>query len=164
MSLAELAKRYDATQASVKARAAYLGIDAQKTSTEDLARLDALDQHLEKGGTLGNFQYTETAEVEIVTDNRSAIVRNPTIESGEPEEHSFSNPVDLEGLTRTYEFLQKATDNGWHLPTSVVRSITGGTPRGRSWKRFGFEFKAATRHGAERAWAVSLASWDFQDD
>ena len=72
-----------------------------------------------------------------------------------------STSIDLDQLERVYSFLQQASEKGWHLPSSVIRSITGATPRGQVWKRYGFEFTPATRHGGERAWAVDHASWDF---
>ena len=164
MTLAKLAKRYNASQTSIKARAEYLEIDPNKATDEEIKKLDALDQHLEGGGSLLSFKYTPVAEVEIVS-NESAIVsqRPPDPETG-PDVELPSQALDLASLERIYEFLQRAVDNGWHLPTSVIRSLTGSTPRGRRWKRYGFEFEMATRHGSERAWAVSLAAWDFPQE
>ena len=163
MALADLADRYNASTASIKARAAYLGIDPKNTTDDDLKVLDALDQHLESGGSLGTFQFTETAEVEVIEQAETAIVNKPRREP-EPDFDVGPSFIDLNSLERIYEFLQKAVDNGWHLPTSVIRSLTGSTPRGRRWKRYGFEFEMATRHGSERAWAVSLAAWDFPQE
>lgn len=161
MSLAKLAKRYNANQTSIKARAEYLGIDPQKTTDEDLLKLDALDQHLEGGGSLLSFKYTPIAEVEVVTPESAIVSQRPPDPEPEPDFKIPSGAVDFDTLERIYEFLQKAVDNQWHLPTSVVRAITGATPRGKRWKRYGFEFEMATRHGSERAWAVRLAAWDF---
>ena len=77
MALADLADRYNASTASIKARAAYLGIDPKNTTDDDLKVLDALDQHLEGGGSLGTFQFTETAEVEVIEQAETAIVNKP---------------------------------------------------------------------------------------
>ena len=163
MTLAKLAKRYSASQASIKARAEYLEIDPEKATEEDIQRLDALDQHLQGGGSLLSFKYTPVAEVEVVSTESAIVSQRPPAPEPEAEFDLPSPSLDLDRLERIYEFLQKAVDNQWHLPTSVIRSLTGATPRGRNWKRYGFEFEMATRHGAERAWAVNLASWDFTD-
>jgi len=69
--------------------------------------------------------------------------------------------LSIERLEQTYGFLQRAVDNEWHLPTSVLVALTGQTPEGCYWKALGFEFLRATRHGEEIAWAVSRATWDF---
>jgi hypothetical protein len=72
--------------------------------------------------------------------------------------------LSIERLEQTYGFLQRAVDNEWHLPTSVLTTLTGQTPEGCYWKALGFEFLRATRHGKEIAWAVSRATWDFPID
>ena len=162
-ALSKLAKRYSASQTSIKARAEYLEIDPDNVTEEDLLKLDALDRHLEGGGSLLSFKYTPVAEVEVISTESAIVSQRPPDPEPEPDIEIPSASLDLESLERIYEFLQKAVDHKWHLPTSVIRAITGSTPRGRRWKRYGFEFEMATRHGSERAWAVSLASWDFGD-
>jgi hypothetical protein len=119
----------------------------------ELEALDALNDHLQAGKGMSTFVFTPESQVEIVpvSSNQGLIAPSDVI----PES------LDFEQLERIYTFLQRAADNEWHLPTSVVRSITGATPKGRYWKRYGFEFVPATRHGVEKAWAVSQASWDF---
>lgn len=156
MNLAALAERYGTSEASITARLAFLGIHKPSQVREaDLDRLDAIAEHLATGKPLSSFSYTPTSEVEVMvaSETQSALTRSS---SDEP----FIE-ANLDQLERIYGFLQKAADNGWHLPTSVIRSLTGATPKGRYWKRYGFEFLPATRHGGERAWAVSAATWDF---
>ena len=119
-----------------------------------LDQLDALADHLDAGKGIEAFSYAPAATVEIMKKAPS----NPLAKLPA----SIESPVDFNQLEKTYGFLQRAADCGWHLPTSIVRSLTGSTPRGRIWKRFGFEFTPATKHGSEIAWAVNLAAWDYR--
>lgn len=156
MDLKDLATRYGINLASLKARLSFLDIGVPP-APEDLAMLDALNAHLEGGKPISTFQYIPEASVEIVKSERGGLQQIAV-------SADLTAPAEFENLERIYGFLQKAADNGWHLPTSVIRGITGATPRGRYWKRFGFEFTPATRHGSENAWAVAQASWDYPVD
>ena len=130
---------------------AHLGIT--KIGPIELQALDALNDHLQAGNGMGTFVFTPESQVEIIpasTAGAVALVESP-----------LDVATDFQQLERIYDFLQRAADNEWHIPTSVIRQLTGATPKGSDWKRFGFEFIPATRHGTERAWAVQKASWDF---
>jgi hypothetical protein len=156
MDAAALADRYGVGAASLRARFKFLGIDPETVTPPDIAKLDALAQHLAAGATIESFSYTPVTEVQLVAPGKKLI--NHAITPFEPPPELG---LDLEHLERIYAFLQRASDNEWHLPTGVIRQLTGATPKGSVWKRFGFEFIPATRHGAERAWAIQKASWDF---
>jgi hypothetical protein len=149
MTVEELAARYKIGENSLRARLAYLGLELKDLDKGGLDQLDALDEHLGQGKPLASFSYAPIAEVVVVPAERSIVRAGPEVEEAGPEEM-----IDLSGLERLYGFLQKAVDQGWHLPTSVVRNLVGSSPRGRLWTRFGFAFVAASRHGAEKAWRV----------
>jgi hypothetical protein len=157
MNLAALADRYGTTEASITARLAFLGVHkAARVGEAELDQLDAIAAHLATGKPLSSFTYTPTSTVEIVPaidGSGGALTKRPSDET--------LVEMDLGQIERVYVFLERAAENEWHLPTSVIRQLTGSTPRGVSWKRFGFEFVPATRHGSERAWAVRKAAWDF---
>ena len=170
VTIAELAARYSITVASAKARVQFLSLDLKNIDKADLQKLDALDEHLDQGQPIATFSFTPTAEVEVVSSTKKSrstkkaeIVPVTTAEplAIEPIQAPIPTLANLEQLEKIYTFLQKATDNNWHLPTSVIRSVIGAAPKGKRWKRFGFVFEPATRHGGERAWAVSQAEWDF---
>lgn len=158
MNFEDVAARYPGPKAGVKARIRYLGLDPENLSEDDLLKLDALTDHLNQKRSLESFTYAPTATVEVMQPSTEITRSTPIDGALEP---IIDMPMDLARLEQIYAFLQRAADSEWHLPTSVVRSITGATPRGRIWKRFGFEFTPATRHGGENAWAVSQAAWDF---
>lgn len=152
MDLAELGRHYGTSPNSIKARLACMDVDPDSELTATVwDQLDAIAKHLARGESIRTFKYTPTTAVEII----------PTTAAIERVSQEPIVPVDLEALAKIYNFLQNAADKGWHLPTSVVRSITGATPRGTYWKRYGFEFTPATRHGSEKAWAVAQATWDW---
>jgi hypothetical protein len=153
VDLKTLATRYGITPASLKARVSFLDLELPPSS-EELAMLDALNAHLEDGKPISTFQYIPEASVEIVRADSGSLKQIAASSETIP-------PIEFEALERVYGFLQKAADHGWHLPTSVIRGITGSTPRGASWKRFGFEFKPASKHGVEKAWSVEKASFDY---
>lgn len=155
MELSELTARYSASAAGIKARLKYLELDPGSIDAEGLAKLDALAEHLAAGQSITSFNYAPVANVEVIS---KPAANSAALALPDPE---MPFELNLEDLDRIYTFLQRAADNGWHLPTSVIRSLTGATPRGRYWKRYGFEFTPATKHGSERAWAVAAASWDF---
>ena len=160
MTAADLADRYAISAGSLRARLKFLGIDSNTITAADILKLDALAQHLDAGASIESFSYTPMADVQIL-EPELAIVRSTDSSELVEEPIPLGMELTLEDLEKVYAFLQRATDNEWHLPTSVIRSVTGATPKGKLWKRFGFEFIPATRHGAERAWAVQRASWDF---
>ena len=159
MTIKEISSRYSITEASAKARIQYLDLNVSSISSTDLDQLDALADHLEAGNAITSFSYTPTASVEVV-DAPSKIVRMAKEPIPEATQTVYIQ-TSIEDLEKLYRFLQEAADKQWHLPTSVVRSITGATPRGKRWKRYGFAFEAATKHGVEKAWAVSQSEWDF---
>ena len=161
MNIADLEKRYSATTASIKARGKFLHIDLAAITPEDIDKLDALNDHLDDGGSLVSFKFVPSANVEIISETTSELAPINTSEAIQPMDLAPMAAVDFDQLLKVYEFLQRASDAGWHLPTAIVRSITGSTPRGQVWKRFGFQFEPATRHGAGRAWSVKPAENDF---
>ena len=162
MTIAELAARYSITEASTKARVQFLNLDPSAITATDLDQLDALADHLEQGNKIASFSFTPSAAVEVMTTTSELATPTPVREEAALTEYApMAMPSTMEHLEKIYTFLQKASDSDWHLPTSVIRSITGATPRGKRWKRYGFVFEPATRHGGERAWAVSQAEWDF---
>jgi len=107
---------------------------------------------------MASFVFTPEATVEIVPRQDSPDQQHGPLA---PAIASDLRPATFEDLERVYKFLDQASEREWHLPTSVIQGITGSRPKGRLWKRYGFEFVPATKHGLETAWAVQKASWDF---
>ncbi len=162
MTIKEVSKRYEISEASAKARIRFLDLDVSNISDDDFDRLDALAEHLKEGNAITTFNYTPTASVEVVQTTSKLV---PTSKEPTPDApQAPSIQFGLRDLKEIYTFLQLASDQHWHLPSSVIRSVTGSTPKGKRWKRFGFAFEPATKHGTEKAWAVSQAEWDFPPD
>ena len=151
MNLEELAKRYSLSVTILKPRLRILGIDPKENLSPDIIdRLDALNRHLESGGTPTEFLEMETAitPVAIKPTDLSAPV--------------FKQPDDLlsaefaVALRNRLELLQACSDNGWRLPTSAVEQIVGDRPRPGGWSRFGFSFHRVGTHGREASWLVTI--------
>jgi hypothetical protein len=136
---------------------AHLGIT--KIGDAELEALDALNDHLQAGKGMGTFTHTPEARVEIVPRESAKLDRRPAALAG--TQPNDPEPTSFEALEKIYQFLDKACEREWHLPTSVIQGLTGARPKGTYWKRYGFEFTPATKHGLETAWAVRKASWDF---
>lgn len=152
MDLEQLAARYQIPASGLYARLTYLKIDpASRISRAEIEKLDALHQHLAAGQNLTSFHYVPSSPVTVVESSAPPALA-PALRGAYPQAPS------LEYVERIYEFLQKAADAGWHLPASVIRNLIGAKPRGKVWRRYGFEFRPASRHGTEIAWSVCSAT------
>ena len=150
MKLEELAKRYSLNVSALKPRLRILGIShTGELTPEIMDRLDAMNKHLESGGTPTEFLKMEAAitPVAMTANDLSTQV--------------FKTPNDLisaefaVALRNRLELLQACSEHCWLLPTSAVEQIVGDRPRSGGWLRYGFLFRRFGSHGREAAWLIT---------
>jgi hypothetical protein len=78
MDIAALADRYGIAAASLRARLKCLGIDPATTTPTDMAKLDALAQHLAAGARIESFSFTPV----ITLEQRTALLEDPAHKAG----------------------------------------------------------------------------------
>ncbi|WP_414755556.1 hypothetical protein [Anabaena sp. CCY 9910] len=125
-----------------------------KITEDDLLVLDELDKHINSGGTIENFARSPEVLPVDKLDKWEEPIQTPTVEMllmliEKIVLHQPSLPP-----LHQFEELEKAATNGWILPTSVVRSITGITPKGSNYERGDFIFIRSKKVGREAGWIV----------
>ncbi|MFB2769807.1 hypothetical protein ACE1AT_11040 [Pelatocladus sp. BLCC-F211] len=126
-----------------------------KITQEDLLLLDELDKHINSGGTIDNFvKSPEILSVDKM-DKWEEPTETPTIEMLLALiEKILLHQLPLRSSLAQFEELEKVANNGWILPTSVVRSITGIAPKGDNFSRGSFVFIRVGKVGREAGWIV----------
>ena len=160
----ELRDRYSLGKTALADRLKHCSIHGTRTGNKSFVNsgqievLDSLDRHLKQGMGMDTFHspYADYVEAEIkpVQTESTAIVPQQTFyDQGETID---LDPYDtLDKLEKLLNFLEKAADKRWCLPTSTIKEIVGAAPRSPSWCRYGFEFKPSGSHGQETAWLVT---------
>ena len=148
----ELKNRYGIKTTALRDRLQALGIkpivEGRKSyiSGEDLAKLDELALHLEKGGKLRDF--------EGITDrpffDNSPIVNDKITDIVNDSKDPF---IDL-------LILQRIADFGWLINTSRLALILGISPRSLNKKKIyyhcGFACLKAGKQRGENVWSVKM--------
>ena len=163
----ELRDRYSLGKTAMADRLKYTAIKGKRTGNKSFVDgfqieiLDSLDRHLKQGLGMDTF-HSPYANAEIVETEEepkkkesSAIVPKPLIFDHQPETIDVDPYDTIDKLDKLLTFLDKASEKGWRLPTSTIKSIVGATPRSPSWSRYGFDFKPSGTHGQETAWIIT---------
>jgi hypothetical protein len=124
-------------------------------SPEQVHTLKALEAHVQKGGSPetfpGRLQTSPERSLVPVDPPAFSVPEGSAAVSALVEGLVASAVQHLDGLL---SFLTKASRNRWELPTSQLELLVGARPRGSSFSRYGFTFRAVGRHGQETSWRV----------
>jgi hypothetical protein len=179
--LSQLPSRYSIARSAVYTRLKDLQISPSKDSkkayvnAEQLQLLDALHEHIQKGGTTGEFlkQREQKQTGQSRTEESLVLVRD------NPGQISLTQPGALVTLVETIvkrllpksgsrlsylRELEEAYEKGWLLSTSEVADLLGLSPKtvasyGQAFADAGFVFtRAGTRKRGEIAWAIDKVS------
>ncbi|MEH1822123.1 MAG: hypothetical protein V7L31_24115 [Nostoc sp.] len=149
-----------------------------KITQDDLLVLDELDKHINSGGTIENFVKSPEVlpvdkldklekprlDIEFDDDGMSAI--NVMAELME-KMMSYTYTRNSSPLAN-YEELEKAVKFEWVLPTSLVKILTGVSPKttydSDTFICMGFAFIKTGKIGREAGWQVTkqVASLDLK--
>jgi hypothetical protein len=119
-----------------------------------LQALAELEAHVQAGGNPEAFpgRLQTSPELAMVpSPGRPAPLEEVEEDQEAPEELVAAAVLHLDQLL---SFLTKAARNSWELPTSQVQLLVGAKPRGSSFSRYGFTFRASGKHGQETSWRV----------
>lgn len=161
-----LTDRYEIGRTALYDRLKALGIEPEKRgrtshiSASQLDRLDELDTRLKNGepmpspptGQITEHDRRTFTEQPPNTSPNTSIALSPSTDAAILTLASMLQPRP--DPLANYHSLQAAADNGWLLPTALVRELVGVTPRGEEFDRLGFRFVRQTRR---TEWSVSIA-------
>ncbi len=173
--LSQLPSRYGIARSALYTRLKDLQIEPIKEGRkayidgQQLQLLDALHQHIQKGGTTNQFlQQTRTGQSS--TDSHSTPVQDSLGQIIPNQPHALVPlletliqrliPVDGSRLSYLRE-LEEAYEKGWLLSTSEIADLLSLSPKtiiryGQEFLDAGFIFtRVGTRKGGEIAWAIS---------
>jgi len=127
-----------------------------KISSDQLDKLDKLNQHLKSGGTLADFEssHTEIFKIEAIEPEATTAINQ--------DRENFLELIEAIarhiGATRDplqhYAALEQAIASGWILSTAEVRALIGVKPSGDRFKRGAFAFIRADKVGSQAGWKV----------
>lgn len=179
--LSQLPSRYSIARSAVYTRLKDLQISPSKDSkkayvnAEQLQLLDALHEHIQKGGTTGEF----LKQREKKPTGQSRTEESLVLLQDNPGQISLTQPAALVTLVETIvkrllpksgsrlsylRELEEAYENGWLLSTSEVADLLGLSPKtvasyGQAFADAGFVFtRAGTRKRGEIAWAIDKSA------
>ncbi|MEG4280527.1 hypothetical protein QUA62_24085 [Microcoleus sp. MON1_C1] len=127
-----------------------------KISSEQLDKLDKLNQHLKSGGTLADFEssHTEIFQIEAI-EPATTTATNQDRENFLELIEAIARHI---GATRDplqhYAALEQAIASGWILSTAEVRALIGVKPSGERFKRGAFAFIRTDKVGNQAGWKV----------
>jgi DNA-binding transcriptional regulator YhcF (GntR family) len=172
--ITQLPSRYGIARSNLYTRLKDLGIEPEKmgkkafVNAEQLQLLDALHEHIQKGGTTGEF----LKSLNGATSDR-ALVTSPNEQNPLFQPNTLVAVVEAivkrllpnTGSRLSYlRELEEAYEKGWLLSTSEVADLLGLSPKtiaayGQEFFDAGFVFtRAGTRKGGEIAWAIDKES------
>jgi hypothetical protein len=137
-------------------------------SAEQLDLLDRLDKHIRGGGAIADFPIQPEVQVDkldkldnpaghIEFNNSETIAINVMAELME-KMMSYAYARDSSPLAN-YEELEKAVKFEWVLPTSLVKTLTGVSPKtthdSHTFACMGFAFIKTGKIGREAGWQVT---------
>jgi hypothetical protein len=175
IKISDLQERYKLTSpAAVRSRLDGAGITFEKQpkrgyiTTEQLNRLDALNEHIRGGGAIATFAETvrrTTPVVVVESQNQIIIPEIAEIPETSITMGEMARLVDAvaeairpsnNGL-ENLEWLEKAAEYDWKLPTSKVKELIGVKPRATDETCYlwgSFTFIKSGKMGRETAWQV----------
>lgn len=163
-AIADLQKRYGlSSKQSVYDRIKALTIEPiarGKISSEQLSKLDKLNEHLKSGGNLGDFENSH-AEVMPASIASSIKPATPAKVSGNDSENFIELIERIASALKPaadplqhYAALERAIASSWLLSSAEVRALISTKPRGDRFQRGSFVFIRAGKIGGQSAWRV----------
>jgi hypothetical protein len=170
--ITQLPSRYGIARSNLYTRLKDLGIEPEKmgkkafVNAEQLRLLDALHEHIQKGGTTGEF-------LKSINGDRS--LPNQTLAVSQNEQNLVFQPHALVAVVEAIvkrllpntgnrlsylRELEEAYERGWLLSTSEVADLLRLSPKtiaayGQEFSDAGFVFtRAGIRKGGELAWSI----------
>jgi hypothetical protein len=179
-----LPSRYGIARSNLYTRLKDLGIEPEKmgkkayVNAEQLQLLDALHEHIQKGGTTGEFlkSLNGDSQRERYADRTQL---NQTLAASPNEQNIVFQPHALVAVVEAIvkrllpnsgnrlsylRELEEAYERGWLLSTSEVADLLRLSPKtiagyGQEFSDAGFVFtRAGTRKGGELAWSIDKQS------
>ncbi len=159
MLVKELSERYGLKSTkAIYDRLSALGITLPKKNRKSYAtpeiveRLDKLQEHLDQGGSLKDYNEGTLAVTyqEVIESNDTAL---QVIES----EHTSPQVIYLErdrDPLLPNRLLTEAANNNYILNSKQIQEIIGIKPKEKIFTRFGFTFTKVGRDGAYSSWKV----------
>ncbi|NJO94546.1 MAG: hypothetical protein HC820_09865 [Hydrococcus sp. RM1_1_31] len=174
--ITQLPSRYGIARSNLYIRLKDLGIEPEKmgkkgfVNAEQLQLLDALHDHIQKGGTTGEFLKSLDSDrpqidpaLVISTTGQNPLFHPPTLVA--VVEAIVKRLLPTTGSRLSYlRELEEACERGWLLSTSEVADLLGLSPRtiaayGQEFSDAGFVFtRTGTRKGGEIAWLIDKQS------
>jgi hypothetical protein len=159
--VSELTNRYNIGKQAVYNRLEALSIKPEKQSNRSyissvqLLELDRLHKHIASGGTMADFEVSQT-------ESNLTSVDSLSMSSGLSHTDDLVTLVEriataLRPTTEPlahWEQLEKAVANNWLLTSADVKRVIGVKPKGDSFPRGSFTFIRSGRIGSQTAWRV----------
>ena len=157
--IASLQERYNlSSKQSVYDRIKALSIEPVargKISSDQLDKLDKLDKHLKTGGTLSDFESSQTEVMPAAIEPAATNLTNDRENFLELIEAIARHIAATRDPLQHYASLERAIASAWLLSSSEVRSLIGVAPKGDRYQRGNFVFIRTGKIGAQSAWRVS---------
>ncbi|MEK0184806.1 hypothetical protein [Microcoleus anatoxicus] len=159
--IASLQERYSlSSKQSVYDRIKALSIEPVargKISSDQLDKLDKLNQHLKSGGSLSDFKssHTEIFRAEAIEPAAATNLTNDRESFLEIIEAIARHISAARDPLQHYAALERAIASGWLLSSSEVRSLIGVKPTGDRFQRGSFIFIRAGKMSNQAAWRVT---------
>lgn len=185
--IAQLPSRYGIARSNLYTRLKDLGIEPEKmgkkafVNADQLRLLDALHEHIQNGGTTGEF--LKSLDKTGFGADRGALVASPGGQNFLLQPQALVAVVETivkrllphSGSRLSYlRELEEACEKGWLLSTSEIADLLGLSPKtiaayGQEFEDAGFVFtRVGIRKGGEIAWAIdkqaSVAAPPFQSE
>jgi len=172
--VAQLRGRYGIGKQAEINRRKHLGISPKKIegiyyiTEEELNTLDALDQWLEQGGKMKDFDESQAVESSGGLARPDSVdldqpdYQEATIIESEEQQPEWGPLIEMlaeklqpaRSPIQNWRELEEASEKGWLLTTSQVHELAGAKPYGSKWYRGAFIFTKAGKIGREVAWLV----------
>jgi hypothetical protein len=177
--VSQLPSRYSIARSALYTRLKDLKIEPEKqgkkafVNAEQLQQLDALHEHIQKGGTTGAFLKQQSSpghlaaedspgqSSKFVQDSPGQMTTSSTAALVTVVEAIIKRLIPAPSRLSYLRELEEAYSNGWLLSTSEMADLLGLTPGtitdyGEEFSDAGFTFtRAGKRKGGEIAWRVS---------
>lgn len=171
VSIADVLSMTGLKRTTLYSRMEGLGIKPTKQGrnsfiTEDkLHQLQALHEHLGKGGMIHNFgvvgddSENRTSPIQLIVSPPGAITPALTqaLEMVAEIMDMSPRPTAAGELREKLQFLDEAVERAWLIPSGELAAVLGlgKVPGTSDFERYGFTFTHAAKQGREWLWRVS---------